>query len=239
MFGWKNAVTPTVWSQAQLRLLCISRYESRFVDVREPTLIEHRHGYVFIRRGLYRASFNWWQLQEGPGDHFSRIARWKTRRAAFLHLPEVISLRTAWEANFWHCHDEVLSKFIMMEDRKLPATIPCLVSPQLWSRRFFQEMIQTQRLCDRRWIVHDQPVTADRVILCVQGPMRFENALFARDLFTHEHHEVPRRSLEREPASKSDQLIFIIRPPFLERHFDQSERNAGRPDTDRVRPGRT
>ena len=39
-------------------------YTTRIVDIREPALLEPRSGYVFLRAGVYRPSFNWWEFDE-------------------------------------------------------------------------------------------------------------------------------------------------------------------------------
>jgi hypothetical protein len=188
-------------------------YETRFVDVREPAFIEWRHGYLFIRRGLYRESFNWWQFDDGPrARSLFSYARWVVARDRRNHFPEVVSLRTLWESNFWHCHDEVLSKLMLVDGADLSADVPLLVGRALWGQPFFQEMLKAKSLRGRNWVVHDADVTADRAILCIQGPTRFENASFARDLLRD-----PEQPLTSDGSVNTK--LLVLRPRSVERHF--------------------
>jgi Glycosyltransferase 61 len=192
-------------------------YETRFVDVREPALIERRSGYLFIRRGAYRESFNWWQFDSGPGPGaLLSYARWLLGRGRPTHFPVVVSLRTRWESNFWHCHDEVLSKLILVDGANLPTDVPLLVGQDLWAQPFFQEMLAARSLRDRNWVVHDADVSTDRAILCVQGPTRIENASFARDILRD-----PRPHRVQEVAEH--RRLFVLRPRSVERHLLNEE----------------
>lgn len=193
-------------------------YVERIVDIREPALVEPRQGYVFVRYGVYRPSFNWWQLNDGPHMRsFGSYAAWLLRRDRVSFLPEAVSFRTRWEANYWHCHDEVLSKLILVDRMELPPEIPLLISPLLWNAPFFREMRLARGLRDRNWVVHDRPVWSMRLILCIRGPTRIENARFARDLFRDSDIGVARASGAEMP------LLFLSRPPGIERHLDNDE----------------
>jgi hypothetical protein len=200
-------------------------YETRFVDVREPALLEWRKGYLFIRRGVYRKSFNWWQFDGGPRPRsLLAYTKWLAFRGRRSHFPEVVSLRTHWESNFWHCHDEVLSKLMLVDSAGLSPDVPLLVGRKLWAQPFFQEMLRARSLCDRNWVVHDADVTADRTILCIQGPTRFENATFARDVLRDPE-------LTRASEASASTRLLVLRPHDVERHFLNEEDllNALRP----------
>ena len=80
---------------------------------------------------------------------------WLLGRDRVRCLPEAVSFRTRWEENYWHCHDEVLSKLILVERMGLPGDIPLLIGPRLWNAPFFQEMRSAAGLRERNWIVHD------------------------------------------------------------------------------------
>jgi Glycosyltransferase 61 len=192
-------------------------YETRFVDVREPALIERRSGYLFIRRGVYRESFNWWQFDDGPRPlALLAYAKWLVGRDRRRHFGEVVSLRTRWESNFWHCHDEVLSKLMLVDGAGLPPDVPLLVGRELWSQPFFQEMLKVRSLRDRNWVVHDADVTTDRAILCIQGPTHVENPSYVRDILRD-----PRRSPALRVSASTK--VFVLRPRSLERHFLNEE----------------
>jgi hypothetical protein len=193
-------------------------YTTRLVDIREPALVEPGRGYVFLRHGVYRPSFNWWQLDDGPHVRsFCEYAAWLLGRDRVRCLPEAVSFRTPWEENYWHCHDEVLSKLILVERMGLPGDIPLLIGSRLWNAPFFQEMRSAAGLRERNWIVHDTPVWAKRLVLCVQGPTRLENACFARDLFRDADAGFARATGAGAP------LLFISRPRGITRHLGNDE----------------
>jgi hypothetical protein len=198
-----------------------AKYETRLIDVREPALIERGNGYLFIRRGVYRESFNWWQFDRGPRPRsLMAYFAWVSGRRRFRHFPEVVSLRTKWESNFWHCHDEVLSKLLMVDRLGLPPDIPLLVGPRLWSQPFFQGMLEAEALRHRNWVVHDFDVVAERAVLPIQGPTRLENATFARDILHEaETHGRP----DAAPAAR----LLILRPRGAERHLRNEEELIG------------
>ena len=110
-------------------------------DITEPALIEHRHGYVFLGSGLVRESMTYWQLDSGPTPKAYRdYLAWRACPKAVLHLPEALSLRGRWENNFWHFHDNVLSKLIAGDELGLSPDIPLLVGKGLWDTRWFAEI---------------------------------------------------------------------------------------------------
>ena len=83
----------------------------KLFDITEPALVEHRHGYVFLRSGLNLESMTYWDLDSGPRPKaFRDYLLWRAGRNAAAHLPVAVSLRARWEGNFWHFHDNVLSK---------------------------------------------------------------------------------------------------------------------------------
>jgi hypothetical protein len=197
-----------------------ARYETRVVDVREPALLERRNGYLFVRRGLCRESFNWWQLDAGPRPRaLVAFVRWWLAPPRARHRV-VVSMRTRWEGNFWHCHDEVLSKLVLVDRLDLPRTTPLLVGPDLWRQPFFQAMIEAPALRDRNWVVHDAEVSADRVILCIQGPTQPENARFVRSCLR------PPMASEFEPTSHPRRLL-VLRGSTVERRFSNEDEVLG------------
>jgi len=189
-------------------------YWTRTVDIREPALLEPRSGYVFLRHGVYRPSFNWWQYDDGPHIRaFADYARWLTRPGRVRYLAEAVSFRTNWEQNYWHCHDEVLSKLLLVDRMQLSPDIPLLIAPRLWHAPFFQEMLRARALRDRNWVVHDAPVRSNRLILCIQGPTSPDSPRFTRDLFRDPDVSVA-------PVDATAPLLFVNRPATVERHLD-------------------
>ena len=152
-------------------------------DITEPALIEHRHGYVFLGSGLVRESMTYWQLDSGPTPKAYRdYLAWHARPKAVLHLPEALSLRGRWENNFWHFHDNVLSKLIAGDELGLSPDIPLLVGKGLWDTRWFAEIKALPTLRDRNWVLHEHPVTIDRLIVCLEGSFLAENMLYAQQV---------------------------------------------------------
>jgi hypothetical protein len=188
-------------------------YRTRTIDIREPALLEHRRGYVFLRHGVYRPSFNWWQFDEGPHVRaFADYARWLVRPGRVAYLAEAVSFRTRWEENYWHCHDEVLSKLLLVDRMGLASDVPLLIAPRLWDAPFFQDMVRAPSLRDRNWVVHDTPIWSKRLILCIQGPTSPDSPRFTRDLFRDP-------DVDLAPDDTNAPLLFVNRPATVERHL--------------------
>jgi capsular polysaccharide biosynthesis protein len=193
-------------------------YTTRLVDIREPALVEPRRGYVFLRRGLYRSSFNWSALDDGPDARaLLQYGSWVASRRRVRFLPTAVSLRTRWEENYWHCHDEVLSKLLLLDRLDVPGDTPLLVGARLWDAEFFREMREEAGLRDRNWVVHDRPVWSERLLLPLQGPIQLENAVFSRDLFRAGGAETGRTSGGTPP------LLYVSRPGDAIRHIENHD----------------
>jgi Glycosyltransferase 61 len=178
-------------------------------DIHAPALVEPRAGYVFVKGGLIQRSFAYWFLYRGPsGAALLGYCRWIAGVGEIRHLPVAVSFRDASESNYWHFHDDVLSKLNLLDDLGLPPTTPLLVGSQLWHCTWFMEMRSTTELRDRTWVLHDQPICTDRLIVGHPGSLRRRNAVLARRILSP---TVP-------AGSAVPELIYVSRGSGRRRH---------------------
>ena len=187
-------------------------HEHKVFDIREPVLLEHRHGYAFLRSGLVQESLTYWQLDTGPTPKgFRDYLAWLINEDSITFLPRAVSLRARWEGNFWHLHDNVLSKLIAIDELDLPDDVPLLVGRPLWESRYFAELRTMPAFRDRNWMLHDRPIRTDRMIVCLEGSFRRENMAFV-------HQSLADAPVAASPATP--ELLFLSREAGIERHLD-------------------
>ena len=83
-----------------------------------------------------------------------------------------LSVSRGAEQNYWHFHDDVLSRLLVLDESDIPSNAPLLVGRALWDTKFFQSVIRRDPLRDREWMVHDSLVRADRLFLPIRGSLR-------------------------------------------------------------------
>jgi hypothetical protein len=188
-------------------------HEHKVFDIREPALLEHRRGYAFLRSGLLEESMTYWQLEAGPtAKGFRDYLLWLINEDAIAFLPVAVSMRARWEGNFWHLHDNVLSKLMAVDELGLPDDVPLLVGKAFWDSQYFREIRAFPPFRDRNWVLHDRPIRADRMIICLEGSFRRANMAFVRESLAH----VPMPA----PAQPTPELLFLARQPGIERHLE-------------------
>ena len=161
-------------------------HEHKVFDIREPVLLEHRRGYAFLRSGLLEESVTYWQLEAGPtAKGFRDYLLWLIKEDSIDFLPVAVSMRARWEGNFWHFHDNVLSKLMAVDELGLPDNVPLLVGKALWDSHYFGEIRSLPRFRHRNWVLHDRPIRADRVIVCLEGSFRRANMAFVQESLAH------------------------------------------------------
>jgi len=197
---------------ADLATLEVDVHEHKVFDIREPVLLEDRHGYAFLRSGLVRESLTYWQLDTGPTPKgFRDYLAWLLNEDSITFLPIAVSLRARWEGNFWHLHDNVLSKLMAIDKLDLPDDVPLLVGRALWGTRYFAELRTLPAFRERNWVLHDRPIRADRMVICLEGSFRTANMAYVQ------------QSLADAPVATSPttpELLFLSRAAGIERHLD-------------------
>jgi len=190
-------------------------------DITEPALIEHRHGYVFLRSGLNLESMTYWELDEGPPPKaFRDYLSWRAGNDSIAFFPQVVSLRARWEGNFWHFHDNVLSKLMVVDNLGIADGIPLLVGKALWHSRFFSQIRALPGFRERNWVLHDRPVRTDRTIICLEGSFRLANMNYAHKTLTDGSADEPSPGSTASQSARSQPLLFLSRREGLERHLD-------------------
>ena len=180
-------------------------HEHKVFDIRRPALLEHRHGYTFLRSGLMQESLTYWQLDTGPTPKgFRDYLAWLINEDSITFLPRAVSFRAQWEGNFWHLHDNVLSKLIAIDEHDLPDDVPLLVGRPLWESRYFAELRTMPAFRDRNWVLHDRPIRTDRLIVCLEGSFRRESMAFV-------HQSLADTPVTASPATPK--LLFLYAKP--------------------------
>ncbi len=188
-------------------------------DINAPALIEPRAGYVFVKSGLIQRSFAYGFLYRGPTcAALVDYGRWIVGLGKIRHLPVAVSFRDPNESNYWHFHDDVLCKLDLVDDLGVPPTTPILVGPRLWSCTWFVEMRSSTKLRDRTWVLHDEPISTDRLIVCHPGSLRRPSALFA--------HEALSLALPTDPPVPD--LIYLSCGQGRRRHVANDDELASR-----------
>src|SRR4051794_5665548 len=216
---WLSSRTDSEWFVGRIATVEHDEHVHKVFDIREPALIEHRHGFVFVRAGLDRESFTYWQLSSGPSPRaYHDYLRWVARRESADHLPVAVSLRARWEGNFWHCQDNVLSKLIAVDRLGLPDDVPLLVGNAFWNSRFFDDIRGLPAFRDRNWVLHDRPIWTDRAIVCLEGSFRRANMEFAQQSLDRRRVR-PVHDVASAPPMPSGGLVVLARRSGLERHL--------------------
>jgi hypothetical protein len=188
-------------------------HEHKVFDIRESVLLEHRRGYAFLRSGLLEESMTYWQLESGPtAKGFRDYLLWLINEDSFTFLPEAVSMRARWEGNFWHLHDNVLSKLMAVDELGLPDDVPLLVGRALWDSHYFSEIRALTPFRERNWVLHDRPIRADRMVICLEGSFRRANMVFAQESLAHV--QAPKS------AQPTPELLFLARQAGIERHLE-------------------
>ena len=210
---WLSSRTEDRGFLADIATLEADVHEHKVFDIREPALLEHRHGYAFLRSGLVQESLTYWQLDTGPTPKgFRDYLAWLINEDSITFLPRAVSLRARWEGNFWHLHDNVLSKLIAIDELDLPDDVPLLVGRPLWESRYFAELRTMPAFRDRNWMLHDRPIRTDRMIVMPRGLVpQGKHGLRAPE---------PRRRARRAHRRRHPDLLFLSREAGIERHLD-------------------
>lgn len=84
------------------------------------------------------------------------------------HYPKVISLRDTGEENYFHFYNDILAKLFFLDDHKIPAEIPVLISKNLFDKSYFQFYLANSTFLQKRtWIVQDDEyISTDTAIFC-------------------------------------------------------------------------
>jgi len=133
-----------------------------------------------------------------PGRYLARRLVSAPRRAEEC----LISLRTAYEGNYWHLFDDVFPRLALLDDLGVPEETPILVGAQLWERPYFQHFVDRGPLRHRTWIVQGRGrfVRAQRSYIAKTLPpdrARFDKVM---------------RMLAVEPsASSRERRLFVTR----------------------------
>ena len=209
---WLSSRTGDQGFLADIATLEADVHEHKVFDIREPVLLEHRHGYAFLRSGLVQESLTYWQLDTGPTPKgFRDYLAWLINEDSITFMPQAVSLRARWEGNFWHLHDNVLSKLIAIDELDLPDDVPLLVGRALWDTGYFAELRTLPAFRDRNWVLHDRPIRADRMVVTLEGSFRRANMAFVHE------------SLADAPVAASPttpEFLFLSRKAGIERHID-------------------
>lgn len=136
-------------------------------------------------------------------------SRYLAKRALFAHRARressVVSLRTAYETNYWHLFDDVFPRLALLDSLGVDAATPIVVARALWEKPYFQGLVARGPLQRRTWLVQDPGrfVRSDRTYVSKTFPPdreRFEQIL---------------RLLAVEPAAAGDggreRRLFVVR----------------------------
>ena len=224
---WLSSRTEDRGLPADIATLEADVHEHKVFDIREPVLLEHRHGYAFLRSGLIQESLTYWQLDTGPTPKgFRDYLAWLINEDSITFMPQAVSLRARWEGNFWHLHDNVLSKLIAIDELDLPDDVPLLVGRPLWETRYFAELRTLPAFRDRNWVLHDRPIRADRMVVTLEGSFRRANMTFVQ------------QSLADAPvaaAPATPELLFLSRSRHRTAHRQRARAHAA-PRADAASP---
>lgn len=206
---WAAAGSPDRRVADGLRPFVGHEHRSWTYDIPGPVWCEPTFGRVFDARGrLLRRSSTYWHMH----------ANWTASMGAYAagrlvgperRVPEVVSLREPLtEHTFWHFHDDVLGRLLGADDYGIASDAPLLIGPRLWESSFFQSARRRPGLRDRRWIVHDRLVRAERCVVPVHGSLRSETPKRLQELLA----DAPRSTSRQE-----ERRFFLARAPHRPR----------------------
>jgi hypothetical protein len=187
-------------------------HRSWLYDITTPSLIEPRYGRVALVSGeVLDRSFSYSHMGIGPiAESLAELQSWALTRDD-VELDCVISMHEPLENNYWHFHDDWLSKLFLVRDFGLESGWPLLVSSHLFRSPLFDVIRLSPYLRDLNWVDQRSVVRASRVVVPVRGSLR-EGTL--RRLGT----VLPQPQL----ASRTRHLL-LVRGPERGRHLSNAE----------------
>jgi Glycosyltransferase 61 len=103
-----------------------------------------------VRTRVDRSLVEGVRCHPAPGRYLAkRIVRGRRLRVEDC----VVSLRTAYEGNYWHLFDDVLARLAQLDEFGVAPETPVVVSRTLWERPYFQHLLARGPLQTRTWIV--------------------------------------------------------------------------------------
>ena len=196
--------------------------EHKVFDIREPALLEHRRGYVFLRSGLVHESMTYWTDDTGPTPKgYADYLRWLVNKHPITFIPEAVSLRARWEGNFWHFQNNVLRKLIAVDELGLADGVPLLVGQALWESCAFAEVRTLPAFRTRNWVLHDRPIRTDRLVIALEGSYRRANMVVAQENL--ERRSTSPSSTKAPPSCPPRDLFVVVDQPKIERHLENEQ----------------
>lgn len=119
-----------------------------------------------------------------------------------LRLRCAVSLRALSEANYWHFHNDVLSKLRLLDEMGIPKETPLVVGEGLFRLPFFQQAIRRPGLAGRNFLPQDTKtfIAADEIVFGAAMGHERKNFDYARTLLG-----------APEPDISSQRRIFLVR----------------------------
>jgi hypothetical protein len=148
-------------------------HRSWLYDITTPSLIEPCYGRVALLSGeVLDRSFAYSHMGVGPvAESLAELESWALTHD-HVELDCVISMHEPLENNYWHFHDDWLSKLFLVRDFGLESGWPLLVSSHLFRSPLFDVIRLSPHLRDLNWVEQRGVVRASRVVVPVRGSLR-------------------------------------------------------------------
>ena len=205
---WAFEQTADPEIQAALHEFTAHQHFSWLYDINDGAWCDARTGAVVTSSGRFlRRSSTYWQLHEQPSLSMLRSFGKRRLLREVTRLPLAASVRDPVDLNFWHFHDDVLSRLVMLDENGFAPDIPLLISPALHDSRFFRHLRRRGELADRNWVRHDGLVYADRLVVPIRGSLRASTVKGVQ------------RLLGSAPVAASSEKIFLVRSSERSRYI--------------------
>ena len=195
----------------RLRETALHRHDEYLYDYQQACYIEPSYGFIITKHlFLIKRSFAYdHMVQSVPIRALLQIIRLMIKRNYPIHqFDQAISLRDMNEGNYWHFHDDILSKLLLINALNLGHDVPILVGERLWRTAFFQYAIQCEQLRDYNWHLHTKLVYCRRLIFCRKMSLQRENFDFDLAVLQAEKYRAP-----------GERRIFLNRNQNRKRHI--------------------
>jgi Glycosyltransferase 61 len=157
------------------------KHQEYLYDYQSPCFIDPVYGFIITEdfAGVDR-SFSYHHMVDYiPYQSLKKIFLSKLNKLKIENIEEAVSLRDINEGNYWHFHDDILSKLLLVEKLNLSPDIPILVGQKLWEKQFFQSVIQYPGLKEKNWMLHKEVLKVKRLVFGAKMSLQRENFEYA------------------------------------------------------------
>lgn len=122
--------------------------EEKYIKVYNKVKIDGRSGLIIKDSKIAWGSTDYPKRERTP-------LLFKTVTKKIKHIPTAISIHHAYDDNYYHFITITTPKIKLIEEAKIDANIPLIISSKLAVKKFFLDAVELGLLCGRDFIVQD------------------------------------------------------------------------------------